>query len=175
MTSSELAGYLSCSDRTVRTYIKSILALSPQTVGAELISKQGYGYRFEVLDDQQFLDFVSDNALANTRESIDINDRHNYILNKLIFEQNKILFDDLMDQLYVSRSTLSADLKKIRRDLLKYDLSVESRSNRGIFVEGNEHDKRRFIMDYFFSGHFLKTYTNMSAMIFSICRLVLKN
>lgn len=156
VTSSELAGYLSCSDRTVRTYIKSILALSPQTVGAELISKQGYGYRFEVLDDQQFLDFVSDNALASTRESIDINDRHNYILNKLIFEQNKILFDDLMDQLYVSRSTLSADLKKIRRDLLKYDLSVESRSNRGIFVEGSEHDKRRFIMDYFFSGHFLK-------------------
>lgn len=156
VTSKKLAEHLSCSDRTARTYIKSLMAYSPQDTGIKIIAKQGYGYQMQVIDEQKHLSFLSENHLDQTRETIDITDRHNYILNKLIFEQDKIFFDDLMDQLYVSRSTLSSDFKKIRKELLKYDLTIESRANKGVFVKGSEHDKRRFIMDYFFSGHFLK-------------------
>ena len=156
VTSKELAEHLSCSDRTARTHIKSLMTYSPQKTGAQIIAKQGYGYQLKVIDDQKYLSFLSENNKNQVREMIDINDRYHYILNKLIFEQDKIFFDDLMDQLYVSRSTLSSDFKKIRKELLKYDLRIESRANKGVFIKGSEHDKRRFIMDYFFSGRFLK-------------------
>lgn len=76
----------------------------------------------------------------------------------MLFEQVPVLFDDLADELYVSRSTLSHDFKKIRRMLSEYDLSIESRANKGVYVSGEERDKRCFIMDYFLSNQFFKTF-----------------
>ncbi len=83
-------------------------------------------------------------------------DRLSFILNKLLFEQVPVLFDDLADELYVSRSTLSHDFKKIRRMLSEYDLSIESRANKGVYVSGEERDKRRFIINYFLGNQFFK-------------------
>ena len=80
-----------------------------------------------------------------------------FILNKLLFEQVPVLFDDLADELYVSRSTLSHDFKKIRVMLSEYNLSIESRANKGVYVSGEERDKRRFIMHYFLENQFFKT------------------
>lgn len=156
VTSKALAEYLNCSDRTVRTYIKSLLAFISEEKNIDIISKQGYGYQLQLKDENAYLNLVSDNNIRLGTENIDINDRHNFIINKLIFEQEDVFFDDLMDQLYVSRSTLSSDFKKIRKELARYDLRIESKANKGVYVEGAEHDKRHFIMDYFFSGQFLK-------------------
>ncbi|WP_194282748.1 helix-turn-helix domain-containing protein, partial [Streptococcus pneumoniae] len=63
-------------------------------------------------------------------------DRLVFILNKLLFEQVPVLFDDLADELYVSRSTLSHDFRKIRVMLSEYNLSIESRANKGVYVSG---------------------------------------
>lgn len=156
VTSKALAEYLSCSDRTVRTYIKSLISFIENKDGLTIISKQGYGYQLELVNESVYLNLISDNKIRLGTENIDINDRHNFILNQLIFEQKEVLFEDLMDQLYVSRSTLSSDFKKIRQELARYDLNIESRANKGVYVSGAEHDKRHFIMDYFFSGNFLK-------------------
>ncbi|MGT2958719.1 transcription antiterminator BglG [Streptococcus bovimastitidis] len=156
VTSKELAAHLDCSDRTVRTYIKSLISFIDHEKGLEIISKQGHGYQLILEEESDYLNVISDNNIQVGTENIDINDRHNFIINKLIFEQEYILFEDLMDQLYVSRSTLSSDFKKIRHEFAKYDLKIESRANKGVYVSGAEHDKRHFIMDYFFSGYFLK-------------------
>ena len=61
-------------------------------------------------------------------------DRLAFILNKLLFEQVPVLFDDLVEELYVSRSTLSNDFKKIRQMLAEYNLTIESRANKGVYV-----------------------------------------
>ena len=74
-----------------------------------------------------------------------------------MFEQNEIYFDDLVDELYVSRSTLSSDFKKIRQKFKPYHLKIESKANKGVYVTGSERDKRRFIMDYFISSGFIDT------------------
>ena len=66
----------------------------------------------------------------------------------------------MAEKLFVSRSTLSADFKKIRKYLAKYDLQIESKANRGVYVKGSECDKRRFIMDYFFRGNFFQSLHN---------------
>ncbi len=156
VTSKVLAEHLKCSDRTVRTYIKSLLSFVTEEENINIISKQGYGYKLDLTEESAYLNLVSDNNIQVGTDNIDINDRHNFIINKLIFEQEDVFFEDLMDQLYVSRSTLSSDFKKIRNEFARYQLTIESRANKGVFVSGAEHNKRHFIMDYFYSGHFLK-------------------
>ncbi|MGZ7254085.1 helix-turn-helix domain-containing protein, partial [Streptococcus pyogenes] len=80
--------------------------------------------------DKLYQQFLSEHHIQNGMANADINDRHHFILNKLMFEQEGLLFEDLMDQLFVSRSTLSSDFKKIRLLLEKYKLTIESRANK---------------------------------------------
>ncbi|MCO4483085.1 hypothetical protein Si021_01622 [Streptococcus infantarius subsp. infantarius] len=74
-----------------------------------MISEQGYGYKLDIVDDDAYADFLEENHINdhhnNYQNITDINDRYNYLLNKLLFEQNEIYFDDLADELFVSRST----------------------------------------------------------------------
>lgn len=160
VTSKELADYLSCSDRTVRNHLK-IIFKALENEGVTLIAKQGQGYTLEVTDDQTYQEFIRKYDLGEVsfRHSIetDIEDRYTIILNKLLFEQEPILFDNLADELYVSRSTLSHDFKKIRCLLADYDLTIESKANKGVYVVGSERNKRRFIMDYFLGNQFFKS------------------
>ena len=157
VTSKELADHLSCTDRTVRTYLKNVSQeLTKLGEGVVIESKQGFGYRLAIQDERLYQQFLTDHHIQNGMANADISDRHHFILNKLMFEQEGLLFEDLMDQLFVSRSTLSADFKKLRQLLEKYHLTIESRANKGVYVAGSEQDKRHFIMDYFFSGQFMK-------------------
>lgn len=159
-TSKALATYLSYTDRTIRTYMKRLSEeLSEEDSGFTIESKQGFGYRMCITDEEQYLDFIAKNNLVGATDYCDIDNRHRAILNILVFEERTILFDDLAEQLFVSRSTLSSDFKKIRQQLDKYHLSIESKPYRGVYVQGTEQDKRHFIMDYFFNGNFNQNIT----------------
>lgn len=161
VTSKELAAHIGCSDRTIRTYYKTLVEKLDNHSGLDLISKQGYGYKLDILDDDAYADFLEENHINdhhfNYQSVTDINDRYNFLLNKLLFEQNEIYFDDLADELFVSRSTLSSDFKKIREKFKPYHLKIESKANKGVYVMGQERDKRRFIMDYFIDSGFINT------------------
>ncbi len=116
VTSKELAETLGCSDRTVRTYYKTLLDKLINYPELELLSKQGHGYKLVITDEDAYAEFLEENHINDftvTQQQVsDINDRYKYLLNKLLFEQNDIYFDDLAAELFVSRSTLSSDLKK---------------------------------------------------------------
>ena len=159
VTSKELAEHISCSDRTVRNTLK-LIDQTMNVQGVKLISKQGQGYQLFFENQEAYQEFRLTYELGEVYSTTSISkgdDRLAFILNKLLFEQVPVLFDDLADELYVSRSTLSHDFKKIRRMLSEYDLSIESRANKGVYVSGEERYKRCFIMDYFLSNQFFKT------------------
>lgn len=159
VTSKELAEYLSCSDRTVRNALK-LIEKTMIIQGVQLLSKQGQGYQIFFENQGAYQEFRQTYELAEDYTKTAVSkgdDRLVFILNKLLFEQVPVLFDDLADELYVSRSTLSHDFKKIRVMLSEYNLSIESRANKGVYVSGEERDKRRFIMHYFLENQFLKT------------------
>lgn len=159
VTSKELAEYLSCSDRTVRNALK-LIEKTMIIQGVQLISKQGQGYQIFFESQGAYQEFRQTYELEEDYTKTAVSkgdDRLVFILNKLLFEQVPVLFDDLADELYVSRSTLSHDFKKIRVMLSEYNLSIESRANKGVYVSGEERDKRRFIMHYFLENQFLKT------------------
>lgn len=161
MTSKELAETLGCSDRTVRTYYKTLLDKLINYPELELLSEQGHGYKLVITDEDAYAEFLEENHINDftvTQQQVsDINDRYKYLLNKLLFEQNDIYFDDLAAELFVSRSTLSSDFKKIRQKFQPYHLKIESRANKGIYITGLERDKRRFIMDHFINSGFINT------------------
>ena len=128
--------------------------------GVQLISKQGQGYQMFFDNQGAYQEFRQTYELEEDYTKTAVSkgdDRLVFILNKLLFEQVPVLFDDLADELYVSRSTLSHDFKKIRVMLSEYNLSIESRANKGVYVSGEERDKRRFIMHYFLENQFFKT------------------
>ena len=159
VTSKELAEYLSCSDRTIRNALK-LIEKTMIIQGVQLISKQGQGYQIFFENQGAYQEFRQTYELEEDYTKTAVSkgdDRLVFILNKLLFEQVPVLFDDLADELYVSRSTLSHDFKKIRVMLSEYNLSIESRANKGVYVSGEERDKRRFIMHYFLENQFLKT------------------
>ena len=159
VTSKELAEYLSCSDRTVRNALK-LIEKTMIIQGVQLISKQGQGYQMFFDNQGAYQEFRQTYELEEDYTKTAVSkgdDRLVFILNKLLFERVPVLFDDLADELYVSRSTLSHDFKKIRVMLSEYNLSIESRANKGVYVSGEERDKRRFIMHYFLENQFFKT------------------
>ena len=158
VTSKELAEYLSCSDRTVRNALK-LIEKTMIIQGVQLISKQGQGYQIFFENQGAYQEFRQTYELEEDYTKTAVSkgdDRLVFILNKLLFEQVPVLFDDLADELYVSRSTLSHDFKKIRVMLSEYNLSIESRANKGVYVSGEERDKRRFIINYFLKNQFFK-------------------
>lgn len=163
-TSKVLAEHLSYTDRTIRTYIKKMLSeISEEESGFTIVSKQGYGYRLQITDNEKYHQFLSRNQLNFGYDYSDATNRYKQILNKLIFEEECILFDDLADQLFVSRSTLSHDFKIIRQQLATYDLSIESKPYKGVYVVGEERQKRRFIIDYFYSDQFYQNIQHFMA------------
>lgn len=64
------------------------------------------------------------------------------------------MFEDLCDELYVLCLMLLNDFLEIRKGLKFYNLFVVSKVKKGVYIEGDERDKRYFIMDYFFSNSF---------------------
>ena len=157
VTSKKVANELKVSDRTIRNYIKLLQDVLIGN-GAEIIAKQGKGYTLKVDNELYFNTFLQKNNINSIKKNEldldDSKDRQYYIFNKLLFEDQKIFFDDLCEELYISRSTLSNDFSEIRSVLKPYNLSVISKAKIGVYVEGEERNKRHFIMDYFFGNTF---------------------
>ena len=157
ITSREAANNLNMSDRTVRNYIKRLQDILLEN-GAEIIARPGHGYTLKVNHESEFNTFLENNESNLLKKDQlrldDSKDRQYHILNKLLFEDAYVLFDDLCDELFVSRSTLSNDFSEIRKFLDPYNLSVVSKVKKGVYIHGDERDKRHFIMDYFFGNNF---------------------
>lgn len=162
ITSHSLASKLGLSERTIRNYIKTLKDIVIMN-GAEIISKQGCGYKLDVSDRVTFDLFLADNNVLEKRafptKLDDVNDRKKYILNLLIMEEKTLNIFDLADDLYISESQLSKDLSEIKKILLAYDLVLD-RKKQLIKIIGKEKSKRHFIMSYFFNNDYLQLLKN---------------
>lgn len=156
--SSEIATTLGMSDRTIRKYIK-LLNDSLINNGAVINSKQGFGYILEIQYQIEFENFIKVNIPnnINVKNMSESETRQYFILNKLIFEEKSCRVDEIADELFVSRSTVTHDLSIIRNKLIEYHLDIGSKSNKGIYIIGEEINIRHFIMDYFLGKGFFST------------------
>lgn len=156
LTSEYLANTVALSQRTIRTYINGLLYTVSKN-GAEIIAKQGYGYQLKMLHPIQFEMFLNKvrTNLQNVIREGDLESTlqwQNYIMNKLVLEDEKLNLEEVAEALFISRSTLAKQMLVIKKILAKYSLTLVSKTRCGTWVEGKEVDKRALILDYFFKG-----------------------
>lgn len=158
ITSQELAEEFSLSDRTIRTYINK---LKPTVIdhGAMIHSKTGHGYQLEIKQRGTFDLFLKQQKVGSILRGdrlqvMEIEDRQNYILNKLLLEDAILTFEGLSERLFISQSSVTKDVNEIRDRLKDYHLIIQTKSGTGFWVEGLEQEKRHFIMDNFFGKNY---------------------
>lgn len=155
LTSQEIASGIDVSNRTARKYLHLLEDALKQESLATIEAKQGNGYQLKIEDARRFDEFyleevksqMASKDITTIQES---NDRQYYILNRLFFEQSAVYVDAIADELFVSRSTISNDLVEIKKLITPYQIELQSKSNKGIIIVGNEQNIRHFIMNYFF-------------------------
>lgn len=152
ISSDVLASALGTTSKTVRADIKLIDEILKK-VGAKVVSKSGIGYNIEIFNKSEFLIFLdSFNEKYYTKISLPTYniERINFIINQLLTEENYIKSEEFINQLYISRTLLTQDLKKVRQILKKYHLELLQKPNFGMKIKGTEIHKRVAMLDYIF-------------------------
>ncbi len=148
-TSQELATKLGVSEKTVRTRIKDLNVIL-EDFGAKVESKRHFGFRLIIKDEQAFLAVSrsDDFEIPETSE-----ERQNYLLKLLLNAKDYIKLDDIAEQIYISRNTLSVNLKRVEDILSVYDLVIERKPNHGIKILGDEFDKRTCLVNNLYDSY----------------------
>lgn len=145
MTSRELAGLLSVSDRTIRSDVDTInKSMDPPPIESNVRS----GYRLKP-------DAVISGAFGQRQGNADPEfnipqtpgARCIYMIQKLLFEVKELNLTVLQSQIYVSGYSIDNDLKRIRKMLEPYPNLNLVRSRECISLKGDEASKRRFYRD----------------------------
>lgn len=154
-TSSYIAKKLNVNEKTVKSRVKELNELLKDQ-GAIIHSKRRFGYKLMIQDKkvyENFRDFTNNQSKeplpATSAERVP------FILSYLLNHQEYIKLDDLGEFMHISRNTLTADLKKVEYVLNIYNLILERRPNYGIFVIGNEFDKRVCMANSLVKGNIL--------------------
>jgi len=187
LSSYDIATATGINRRLVRDEMVNIKTIL-KSLGYELISKTSKGYLIKGKSSHSLhsLEKIIEDA-ERQRESIfptTPSERQNYILKRLIEQNNYIKIDDLADELLISRSTISSDLKKAKQNIKKYHLSFQQKPNYGIRIIGNEVDKRKPLCDYLFTNlgkskmyyDYLRSYlTQNDSLECGIIKIIKKN
>lgn len=141
VTPEDASAQLGVSTRTLRKYVARANESLSGSVVVELI--RGEGYRLRVLDQEGLDAWIAAQGGGHARLACKTSEeRVNYLLNDLLMRNDWIKLQELSQALFVSKSALSGDLKKVEERLRPYDLVLEKRSHYGIRVTGGEMSRR---------------------------------
>lgn len=137
----DASAQLGVSTRTLRKYVVRANDALNGIAAIELV--RGEGYRLCVTDAQKLDAWLSgQNDKCSCLACKTSEERVNYLLNDLLMRNDWIKLQELSQVLFVSKSALSGDLKKVEERLRPYDLVLEKRSHYGIRVTGGEMSRR---------------------------------
>lgn len=143
ITISTLAAKLEVSERTIRNDIKQ---LNKDMHGCAVIEGQKGQYSLHIYAAETFRAIYA--KLTETENLLDgPQGRMDYIFGKLIRSEEPVLSDDIAYEMNVGRSTLIADLRKLRESVEPYSLSIIGKVGRGLLLHGQEASIRRYILD----------------------------
>lgn len=142
-----LAEKLGISRRTLRDRI-SRLNKALEGIAAISYSRRRGGYVLSVDDEGRLSAWIERRrAIVSEDPAARINSRVARLLNYLLLRTDWITIDELAKMLYVSRSCISGDLKRVEGELARFRLSIERRPHRGIRVVGPEMGRRLCLAD----------------------------
>lgn len=150
ITQTELAQKLNVSERTIRTAVRQ--ANDFLDGAAHIVHHRNDGYDLAIDDAIAFsATGAEENLLSSSLPSLP-NERIGYLLKDLVKRDDWITLDDLAAQLYVSRASISADLRAVEKVLARYGLTIARRPRYGIRVEGPEMSRRLCIASLVLDG-----------------------
>ncbi|WP_367370339.1 transcription antiterminator [Latilactobacillus curvatus] len=133
----DIAAQLQLSERTIATTLDYIEGMV-KPFNVKLVRKPNDG-----------IYFTGDVAALTNHLEKEANDRpqskeerRHYILAKLLLGSESITIQQLSDALYVSRSTVENDLKKVKQELAQFGLQLAI-AHTGLSLIGSEHQKRQ--------------------------------
>lgn len=161
ISAEDLAEKIGVRPRTLREMMRQVRSDAEDKIGGSLIYKYNYGYRLLVPDQKKLFQYVQEQIKADHDNRYVMpetsEERCNFIIRGLLMNRSPVKSDDILEQMFISRSTLAADLKLVRSKLQKYSLTLDSRSGEGLLIVGDEHQIRACISDFFFYDDFAKS------------------
>lgn len=138
----DLSNALSVSEKTIKNEVQVLNHELKD--GAYIYIKNGiislFIYNFE-----KYKSIKSANVLSTT-DFTNPKIRILHLIKRLLNEKD-LQLDDLADEINISKSTLSKDIKIANEGLDSYQLSIHGKPNVGINLLGSELDKRYFILE----------------------------
>lgn len=134
-----LSSRLDVTTRTVRTYIRRINRMLAGVAHVQTVRKRGYRL---VIDDADGFDRLLRRHDAADHLPSTPQERVSYLADDLLTRNDWITLDELSESLFVSRTTVSSDLKQVEKSLTDFGLRIERRSHHGIRVVGPEMARR---------------------------------
>ena len=142
VSQSELCEFLEIKPRTLRECIRSFRNSFQSQAGIDIESGIGIGYRLVVKDKDKYYAFQKEmlNSLVNEQTVISgsQDDRVKYMIRVLLSAKKPVRTEQLADRMYIARSTIADDLKKVREQLADFQLTLKTIYGEGVRVEGDE-------------------------------------
>ncbi|MEG2740612.1 BglG family transcription antiterminator [Clostridium sp.] len=167
-TAQSIADKLGVSTKTVKNEIKELNKLLN---GYGLIeSKQGK-YMLYIIDRKNFektsIEIRKQEDFFNSQSN-----RMSYIFYKLMNSEIPYLTDDLAEEMNIGRSTFISDLKKLRSKVEIYNIQIVGKTNKGLFLQGQEIDIRMCILDDMYNAIYkdYKIDKDIIDLVSNICR-----
>ena len=148
-TAETLAEEIHAGTKTVRNLLKEInQEIEPH--GAVIVSKYGVGYFLNIQDNGKYEAYCSKDHAHGSEEYLPSTseERIQYLLEYLINSGSYVKLEKLSESLYISKRTLTEDLKEVEQFLKKFNIRVIRKPNYGIRLEGKEFDTRLCIASF---------------------------
>ena len=140
--------------RTIQNDIKAIKEDTASLSDIFIIdSRVPFGTRIKILDRERFAHYLNDLKMQSDEYNINYRDDRIYkLLNFLLSQRKSISLTKCADYIYVSKSTLTSDLKELEKTLSKFSLRL-IQTKGYIWIDGLERDKRICLMDVSYAYH----------------------
>lgn len=143
-TSRQLTQKYSINKKNIIEIIKQLPTII-EPYGMILESKKGKGYRILITNENQLSLYEHDKIRKLKNPNLPNNkERVNYIILKFIQQIDYVKIDDLVEELFVSRTTLKSLMKDVKKELKKYDLFINSVPHYGSILTGSEFKIRMY-------------------------------
>jgi len=147
ITISQIAEKLNVSNRTIRSDLKELEEYFKSNDYGRIVKKPRVGVWLECsAEDKRFLRNTVNKSKLYV-QPFSSEERHLYILKRLLQSRQCITMQLLADELYISRVTIFKDLEKVEEWLKKYNLKLNRRQNHGIEIDGDEKGWRKAAAD----------------------------
>lgn len=149
ITVSEIAKNIQVSGRTVRNYLNELKEELKKN-NITLVKKPSIGVYLDITKEKR--QALKSEGKYESKDSYGYlpEYRRNYILKTLFKNKYTYTIQLFADDLYCSKSTIVNDLVHVQKWLENRGLVLKRKQNQGLWIEGNEKDYRKAMMDLFF-------------------------